>query len=109
MMSRPSRRDLVNAVRPRYRRAGRVAKRGSLDEFVAPTGYQRKYVIQLLKQAAHQAGLAEDKISIVLDEFEAVREAVSRTGKEELVVLMIDKPAAVWQELEGLAGRRTVL
>jgi hypothetical protein len=50
--------------------------------------------------------MPEERISVVLDEFEAVREAVARSKKDDLVVLLIDKPAAVWEELERIAGRR---
>ncbi len=39
---------------------------------------------------------------------DAVREAINRSNKEELVVLMIDKPAVVWDELTNLAGARAV-
>jgi cyanophycin synthetase len=60
----------------------------------------------ILKEAAIDAGLPDGCISIVLDEFEAVREAIRRSEKNDLVVLMIDKPPAVWEELERLAGRR---
>ena len=63
-------------------------------------------IASLLKEAAIGAGLPEDKISIVLDETEAVREAVRRSGKDDLVVLLVDKPASSWEELERLAGRR---
>jgi hypothetical protein len=45
----------------------------------------------------------------VLDEFEAVREAIRRSAKDQLVVLMIDKPAAVWDELTHLTGVRAVV
>jgi len=48
MMSIQSKRELLTAVAPRYRAAGRNDKRQILDEFVASTGYHRKYAIQLL-------------------------------------------------------------
>ena len=63
-------------------------------------------IAAMLKAAAVEAGLSEEKVRIVLDEFEAVRAGVERTNKDELVVLMIDKPAKVWDELENIAGRR---
>jgi hypothetical protein len=47
-MTRGSIRELVRAIRPRYRRAGRAEKTRILDEFVANTDYNRKYAIHLL-------------------------------------------------------------
>jgi hypothetical protein len=48
MMSHTSKRELLKAVRPRYTLGDRTAKMQILDEFVAATGYHRKYAIQLL-------------------------------------------------------------
>ncbi len=58
MMSQTSKRELLSAVRPRYTLGDRTAKQHVLDEFVAATGYHRKYTIQLLnhppkRPAAH--------------------------------------------------------
>jgi len=44
----PSKRELLDAVAPRYRTARGADKQRILDEFVASTGYHRKYAIQLL-------------------------------------------------------------
>jgi hypothetical protein len=44
-----SKHDLVTAVQRRYARAGRVEKGQILDEFVAATGYHRKWAIGLLR------------------------------------------------------------
>ncbi len=60
----------------------------------------------LLRESALEAGLGSDRIEIVLDEFDAVRSAVDRAKKDDLVVLMVDSPAKVWDELERMAGRR---
>lgn len=48
MMSKQSRRDLLAAVAPRYREASKRERGRILDEFVASTGYHRKYAIHLL-------------------------------------------------------------
>src|SRR5687768_13286148 len=48
MMSRASKRDLLLAVGPRYRLAQRALKEQILTEFIAATGYHRKYAITLL-------------------------------------------------------------
>ena len=49
MMSQKSKQELAEALRPRYQQADRGAKSRILDEFVAVTGYHRKYAIQVLK------------------------------------------------------------
>ena len=51
-MSPQARREVLKAVRPRYRKANRQEKKLILDEFVAVTGYHRKYAIQLLNHGA---------------------------------------------------------
>jgi hypothetical protein len=48
MMSPTSKRELLRAIRPRYTFGNRTAKQQILDEFVAATGYHRKYAIHLL-------------------------------------------------------------
>ncbi len=77
-----------------------------IREDVNRRGRPNGQIADLIKNAAMSEGMTDEKVMIVLDEFEAVREAVRRSVKDDLVVLMIDKPAAVWEELERLAGRR---
>jgi len=48
-MTGNSKRELLEAIRPRYRRANKAEKTCILDEFVAITGYHRKHAIRLLK------------------------------------------------------------
>lgn len=48
MMSQTSKRELLRAIRARYTLGNRTAKQQILDEFVAATGYHRKYAIHLL-------------------------------------------------------------
>jgi len=47
-MSFSARRELLVKVAPRYREAGRKQKSIILNEFIASTGYKRKYAIRLL-------------------------------------------------------------
>jgi len=49
-MSVQAKRELLAQTGPRYRAAPRQQKRTILDEFVAATGYARKYAIRLLGQ-----------------------------------------------------------
>ena len=49
MISLKSKRELLEAVRPRYLKANKVEKQKKLDEFTAATGYHRKHAIRVLK------------------------------------------------------------
>lgn len=56
MMSQRSKRELVEAIHPRYLKADRIGKDQILDEFLAATGYHRKYAIRVLKQGPKPKG-----------------------------------------------------
>ncbi len=47
-MTKQGKRELLKAVRPRYLKASKAQKGKILDEFVAATGYHRKYAIHRL-------------------------------------------------------------
>ena len=49
-MSYRTRRELLSQIIPRYREADQNQKQSMLNEFVASTGYNRKYAIRLLSQ-----------------------------------------------------------
>jgi len=66
-------------------------------------------IASILRGAIIEAGLSPDKVSIHLDEFDAVQEALDRGAKDELIVLMIDKPAAVWEKLTTMTGARAIV
>jgi hypothetical protein len=53
-MSYQAKRELLLQIAPRYREASSRLKEVILDEFVAATGYARKYAIRLLNHAADQ-------------------------------------------------------
>jgi len=48
-MSQRSKRELLEAIRPRYLKANKAKKQKMLDEFTSATGYHRKYAIRVLK------------------------------------------------------------
>ena len=48
-MSQKSKNELVEVVRPRYLKAGKVEKQKILDEFTCATGYHRKHAIRVLR------------------------------------------------------------
>jgi hypothetical protein len=87
-MSPQARRELLEAVRPRYRKANRPEKKRILDEFVAATGYHRKYAIQLLN---HGASKTRNKVR-----------KRRRTYTAEVVAALIK----IWDILDGPCGKR---
>jgi hypothetical protein len=56
MMSQRSKRELSEVVRPRYLKARKAGKVKILDEFVAATGYHRKYAIRVLNGGTNPKG-----------------------------------------------------
>jgi len=57
MMSQRSKREMIESIRPRYLKANRATKTQILDEFVATTGYHRKYALRVLKHGPKPKGL----------------------------------------------------
>ena len=49
MMSQCSKRELWETIQPRYLKVSKAGKHKILDEFIASTGYHRKYAIRILK------------------------------------------------------------
>lgn len=49
-LSKNSRSEIIETLRPRYRSAAKAEKRKILDEFAAVSGYHRKHLIRLLSQ-----------------------------------------------------------
>jgi hypothetical protein len=50
MMSQKSKRELLEAIHPRYLKANKKVKTRIIDEFVAATGYHRKYALRILNR-----------------------------------------------------------
>lgn len=57
MMSQRSKREMAEEIQARYLKADKGKKKQILDEFVATTGYHRKYAIRLLNQGIRKSGL----------------------------------------------------
>jgi cyanophycin synthetase len=84
---------------------GRLAA-GTFDEIVIredynPRGRRRGEVADLLKSAIAASGRSDGKVDVVIDEMEAAREAISRAARNDLVILMADRPALVFEQLTG--------
>jgi cyanophycin synthetase len=56
-------------------------------------------VAGLLKQALVENGVREENIEIVLDEQDAARAALRRAKPEDLIIMLADKPAEVWETI----------
>lgn len=56
-MTNQGKRELLQAIRPRYLKATKEGKARILDEFIAATGYHRKYAVRLLHNGAKPKGL----------------------------------------------------
>jgi hypothetical protein len=87
-MSPQARREMLKAVRPRYRKAGRQEKKRILDEFVAITGYHRKYAIRLLNHGAPSK--------------KSEKRNRRRTYTSEVIAALI----RVWEILDRPCGKR---
>lgn len=89
MMSQKSKQELAEVLRPRYQKAGRSEKSRILDEFVATTGYHRKYAIQVLKHWPRRRA----------------RRPRQATAKYQAVVGVLEQ---VWQVADQICGKRLV-
>ena len=90
-LSRAARKELLAALRGRYARASKSEKGGILYEFVALSGYNRKYATRLLGNAASPAPAPPTKST-----YRIYDEAV----KESLIVLKGGGRSDLWQTIE---------
>lgn len=90
-MSFHAKRELLLQIAPRYREANEREKTNILDEFVAATGYARKYAIRLLNQPE----------SLVIKEIKRPR--ARRYGKEVQAALTV-----AWTAANCICGKRLV-
>lgn len=92
-MSFQAKRELVVQVAPRYREGGRAQKSVILDEFVAATGYARKYAIRVLTSpirppAPIQRSRAPRYDGVVRDALVIAWEATNRLCGKRLVAFL---------------------
>jgi cyanophycin synthetase len=84
--------------------AARTFNRLVIREDVNTRGRPRGEIAHLLRTSALAAGLGEDSVSTELDELQAVKAAVAMSDKTDLVVLMVDRPAEVWEMLTSIGA-----
>jgi len=87
-MTKVSKRELLEAIRPRYLRASKAEKGRILDEFVATTGYHRKYAIGLLGHGAPR------------------RPTGRRRGRRIYTQAVVQALTAVWEICGRVCSRR---
>jgi len=88
-MTPESKRELLAAVGPRYRKANKTEKTRILNEFVANTGYHRKYAIQLLRQGRR------------------ARLAPARPGRPRVYPREVDRALRfIWETCDRICGQR---
>ena len=90
IVSKESRKELIEAVRHRYRNSTKLEKGRILDEFTALSGVHRKHAIRIMKQAR------ADKTPATCGNARIYHEAV----KEVLIVL--------WEASDRICGKRLV-
>jgi hypothetical protein len=90
-MSFASKRELLVQVAPRYREAGTLEKTTILDQFVAATGYARKYAIRLLQRPLPLAN-------------QAIRRPRERRYGQEVQAAL----AIAWTAANCICGKRLV-
>ncbi len=84
--------------------AGKTFDRIVIREDDNTRGRRSGEISSILSASAVAGGMDASNISIVLDELEAVKTAVEMADKTDLVVLMVDKPAKVWEMLTSFGA-----
>ena len=55
----------------------------------------------MLKAAIAASGRGDGHVDVVLDELEAARATIARAARNDLVILLADRPALVFEQLTG--------
>ncbi|CAA9532881.1 MAG: Cyanophycin synthase(EC [uncultured Thermomicrobiales bacterium] len=84
--------------------AGRTFDRIVIREDDNTRGRPRGDIAARLREAVVGSGAGDEKVSVVLDELEASSATVDLADKDDLVVLMVDHPMAVYERLTGRGG-----
>src|SRR5690606_40091298 len=79
--------------------AGTIFDRIIIREDDNRRGRAEGEIAERLRDAAVAGGFDSDRLEIVLDEMDAVRRAVDTSERNELLVLLVDRPAKVWEML----------
>jgi len=90
-----ARRELLEALRSRYRDSSKKGKTRILDEFVAVSGYHRKHAIRLLGDRNAGAGLAHSASS---GDARCGRRTYDEAVREALVL--------TWEAADRICGKR---
>ena len=86
--------------------AARTFDRIVIREDAHLRGRARGEVAGILRWAVTGAGLPGDRITVVLDEVEAVHRAIDLADPGALVVAMVDRVSLVWESLQARAGHQ---
>jgi cyanophycin synthetase len=105
MISMPGDRQ-DNDIRAFGALAARIFDSLVIREDVNRRGRADGEIAELLRSVAVENGLPDNDVHIVLEEIAAVNQAIELAERDDLVVLMVDKPAAAWRELEKRASLR---
>ena len=89
MMSHQSKREMIEAIQPRYLKATKAGKQQILDEFIATTGYHRKHAIRVLKserkpKSLKKAGRKKIYHGAVIEALEQIWEICGRICSKRL-------------------------
>ena len=118
--------DFIHRLRPRHT-IGMIAAPGdrrdediiafarlastAFDEFVIredrnPRGRARGEVAEMIRDTLVQSGIEPERISITTDELEAANVAIDMAKPDDLVVLLVDKPAEVYDAVTRRSARQ---
>ena len=116
MMSHRSKKELTETIRGRYLKANKEKKQQMLDEFVAATGYHRKYAIRLLKhgpgpRAMKKKGRRKKYTGEVIDALIEIWEICGRICSKRLQPFLPEMVAVLerHQEIQLSAETKTLL